>query len=112
MNKLRMMSKDILNDNIENIGTLFPNCITEIKEGDNIKKAIDFDLLKQELADCVVDGPVERYHLDWPGKKESLLAANMPIDKTLRPVRKDSINFDQTKNLYIEGDNLDALKLL
>lgn len=112
MNKLRMMSKDILNDNIEKIDALFPNCITETKEGDTINKAIDFDLLKQELADCVVEGPAERYHLDWPGKKESLLAANMPIDKTLRPDRNDSVNFDQTKNLYIEGDNLDALKLL
>ena len=73
---------------------------------------MDFDQLRQELSDSVVEGPQERYHLDWPGKREALLAANAPIAKTLRPCREESVDFDTTKNLFIEGDNLDALKLL
>ena len=75
-------------------------------------RAIDFDLLRQELSDHVVEGPQERYQLDWPGKRAALFAANAPIAKTLRPVREESVDFDTTKNLFIEGDNLDALKLL
>ena len=75
-------------------------------------RAIDFDLLRQELSDHVVEGPQERYQLDWPGKREALFAANAPIAKTLRPVREESVDFDTTQNLFIEGDNLDALKLL
>ena len=75
-------------------------------------KAIDFDLLRQELSDHVVEGPQERYQLDWPGKRAAAFAANAPIAKTLRPVREESVDFDTTKNLFIEGDNLDALKLL
>ena len=75
-------------------------------------RAIDFDLLRQELSDHVVEGPQERYQLDWPGKREALFAANAPIAKTLRPAREESVDFDTTKNLFIEGDNLDALKLL
>ena len=81
-------------------------------EKGKLTKAIDFDQLRQELSDHIVDGPRERYHLDWPGKREALLAANAPIAKTLRPCREESVNFDTTKNLFIEGDNLDALKLL
>ena len=73
---------------------------------------IDFDLLRQALSNHLVEGPQERYRLDWPGKREALLAANTPIDKTLRPMRDDSVDFDTTRNLFIEGDNLDALKLL
>ncbi len=81
------------------------------KDGD-VRLAVDFDLLRQELSDSIVEGPQERYHLDWPGKREALLTANAPIAKTLRPCREESVDFDTTKNLFIEGDNLDALKLL
>lgn len=114
MEKLKMHTPDLTVDNIEKLAALFPNCVTEALEEKTgkLKRAIDFDQLKQELSDHVVDGPRERYHLDWPGKREALLAANAPIAKTLRPCREESINFDATKNLFIEGDNLDALKLL
>ena len=81
-------------------------------ENGTLKLAIDFDQLKQELSDSIVEGPQERYHLNWPGKREALLTANAPIAKTLRPCREESVDFDTTKNLFIEGDNLDALKLL
>lgn len=95
------------------IQSLFPYCVTEVYgEDGEIKLAVDFDLLKQELSDSIVEGPQERYHLNWPGKREALLTANAPITKTLRPCRDESINFDSTENLFIEGDNLDALKLL
>ena len=77
-----------------------------------IKHAINYDQLRQELSDHIVDGPQERYHLNWPGKRKALLAANAPIAKTLRPARDESIDFDTTQNLFIEGDNLEALKLL
>jgi len=121
MDKLKMHSPDITVENIEKIAALFPNCITEIKSESvdaqgkltsRLTKAIDFDLLKQELSGSIVDGPQERYHLNWPGKREALLTANAPIAKTLRPCREDSVNFDTTENLFIEGDNLEALKLL
>ena len=113
MDKLKMHTPDLTAGNIEKIAALFPNCITETKdETGAIKRAIDFDQLRQELSGHVVEGPRERYHLDWPGKREALLAANAPIAKTLRPCRKESVDFDTTKNLFIEGDNLDALKLL
>jgi adenine-specific DNA-methyltransferase len=92
---------------------MFPNCETEIKDKNgNLIPAIDFELLKQELTDNIVDGSEERYRLDWPGKRQSLIDANTPITKTLRPVRKQSKEFDTTENLFIEGDNLEALKLL
>lgn len=92
---------------------LFPNCVTESKDADGkIIRAVDFDQLRQELSDHIVEGPQERYQLNWPGKREALLAANAPIAKTLRPVRDESVSFDSTQNLFIEGDNLDALKLL
>lgn len=113
MDKLKMHSPDLSLQNIDKIRALFPNCVTEAQNSDgSIKLAIDFDQLKQELSDSIVEGPQERYRIDWPGKREALLAANSPIAKTLRPCRKESVNFDKTKNLFIEGDNLEALKLL
>jgi adenine-specific DNA-methyltransferase len=113
MDKLKLHSPDLTAQNIEKIAALFPNCVTEARdEHGNLKPSIDFDQLRQELSDHVVEGPRERYHLDWPGKREALLTANAPIAKTLRPSREESVDFENTKNLFIEGDNLDALKLL
>lgn len=113
MDKLKMHSPNLVDANIEKIAALFPNCITETKdENGELKKAVDFDLLKQELSQILVEGEQERYRLDWVGKKESILTANAPIAKTLRPCREESVNFDKTENLFIEGDNLEALKLL
>lgn len=106
--KLDMASPDLVSKNVEQIAALFPNCVTETAEG----KAIDFDLLRQELSRDIVEGTKERYRLEWPGKKEAIVTANLPITKTLRPVRQDSVDFDNTGNLYIEGDNLEVLKLL
>lgn len=108
-----MSSKDLAQENIEKMGRLFPNVITEVKdENGNITRAIDFELLQQELNDEIVEGEKERYQLTWPGKKEAILMANTPINKTLRPVKEDSLNWEDTENLYIEGDNLEVLKLL
>ena len=113
MEKLKMHSPNLTQDNIARIRDLFPGCVTEAKSEDgSVKLAVDFDQLRQELAESIVEGPQERYHLNWPGKREALLTANAPIAKTLRPCREESVNFDSTKNLFIEGDNLDALKLL
>ncbi len=113
MEKLKMHTPDLTQDHIARIRELFPNCVTEARdESGKLKLAVDFDQLKQELSDSIVEGPQERYHLNWPGKREALLTANAPIAKTLRPVRKESVDFDTTKNLFIEGDNLEALKLL
>ncbi|TBW33681.1 site-specific DNA-methyltransferase [Azotobacter chroococcum] len=113
MDKLKMHSPNLTEANIEKLAELFPNCVTEAADGKGgLKKAIDFDLLRQELSDHIVDGPQERYQLNWPGKREALLAANAPIAKTLRPCRDESVDFCTTQNLFIEGDNLDALKLL
>ena len=113
MEKLKMHSPNLTEDNIARIRELFPGCVTEARgEDGSVKLAVDFDQLKQELSAAIVDGPQERYHLNWPGKREALLTANAPIAKTLRPVRGESVDFDTTKNLFIEGDNLDALKLL
>ncbi len=113
MEKLKMHTPDLTQDHINRIRELFPNCVTEARdEGGKLKLAVDFDQLKQELSDSIVGGPQERYHLNWPGKREALLTANAPIAKTLRPIRAESVDFDTTKNLFIEGDNLDALKLL
>lgn len=113
MEKLKMHSRNLTQENIARIRDLFPGCVTEAKgEGGSIKLAVDFDQLRQELAASIVEGPQERYHLNWPGKREALLTANAPIAKTLRPCRSESVDFDTTKNLFIEGDNLDALKLL
>ncbi|MEQ8503882.1 MAG: site-specific DNA-methyltransferase [Rhodospirillales bacterium] len=113
MDKLKMHSPDLTQENIAKIRELFPGCVTEAKDANgNLRLAVDFDQLRQELSDHIVEGPQERYHLNWPGKREGLLAANAPIAKTLRPSRKESVDFDTTQNLFIEGDNLDALKLL
>ncbi len=113
MDKLKLHTPDLTAQNIEKLAALFPNCVTETTDAKGkLKRGIDFDQLRQELSDHVVEGPRERYHLDWPGKREALLAANAPIAKTLRPCREESVDFDTTKNLFIEGDNLDALKLL
>lgn len=111
--QLKMHSPNLVDANIEKIAALFPNCVTETQgENGELKKAIDFDLLKQELSQVIVEGEQERYRLDWVGKKEAILTANAPIAKTLRPCREESVNFDSTENLFIEGDNLEALKLL
>lgn len=108
-----MTSPDLTNANIDKLAELFPGVITEALDADgNPTTVIDFDLLRQELSDHVVEGPQERYQLDWPGKRAAAFSANAPIAKTLRPVRQESVDFANTKNLFIEGDNLDALKLL
>ena len=113
MDKLKMQSENLVDENVEKIALAFPNCVTEGKdEGGQVVKLVDFDLLKQELSKVVVDGTDERYTLNWAGKKQSILTANSPINATLRPCREESVDFDNTKNLYIEGDNLDVLKLL
>jgi len=106
--KLDLQSPDLVNQNLDKLAALFPNCVTEGAEG----KAIDFDLLKQELSHAVIEGNKERYRLEWPGKREAIVTSNLPTTKTLRPVREDSVDFDNTENLYIEGDNLEVLKLL
>ncbi len=106
--KLDLASPDLVNENFQKLAALFPNCVTESSDG----KAIDFDLLKQELNHAVVEGNKERYRLEWPGKREAIVTANLPTTKTLRPVREDSVDFDTTENIYIEGDNLEVLKLL
>ena len=108
MNKLDMESKDIVNENIEKIAELFPNVIVESENG----KSIDFDLLKQELSREIVEGNKEKYQLTWPGKKEAIVNANTPCNKTLRPLKEKSVDFENTKNIYIEGDNLEVLKIL
>ncbi|MBV5329401.1 MAG: site-specific DNA-methyltransferase, partial [Chlorobium sp.] len=113
MKKLKMQSPNLVNANIEKIGALFPNCITEYRDENGIvRRVVDFDLLRQELSASLVEGPQERYTLNWPGKKEAILTANSPIAKTLRPCEEESVDFANTKNIFIEGDNLDALKLL
>lgn len=112
MDKLKMESVDLTAQNIEKIGALFPNCITETAdENGKLKKAINFDMLKQMLSDEVVEGD-EAYEFTWVGKKEAIVEANKPIRKTLRPCKEESVNWDSTENLYIEGDNLEVLKLL
>lgn len=113
MEKLKMHTQDVAEANIEKIGQLFPNCLTErINENGNLEMAIDFDKLKQELSKEVVEGNQERYQFTWPGKREAMRLANTPSNMTLRPDRESSVDFDNTENLYIEGDNLEVLKLL
>lgn len=113
MEKLNMQTPNLVDENIEKIGRLFPNCLTERTGADGkTEQAIDFDKLKQELSKSIVDGDEERYQFTWPGKKQAIITANAPINKTLRPCREESVDFDNTQNLYIEGDNLDVLKLL
>lgn len=113
MEHLNMQSMDKVAANVAKIRELFPNCVTErINKEGKLEHAIDFDMLKQELSDHVVDGLQERYQFTWPDKRKAILAANAPINKTLRPCREESVDFDNTENLYIEGDNLEVLKLL
>lgn len=124
MDKLKMQSENLVDENVEKIALAFPNCVTEGKdENGQVTKLVDFDLLKQELSKVVVDGNDERYTLNWAGKKQAILTANSPINATLRPCREESVDADGTRgddqnskfdsqNLYIEGDNLDVLKLL
>lgn len=118
MDTLKMHSLDGVQRNIDLIGKLFPNAITEVKRDGKVEHAIDFDVLRQELSDSIVEGREERYQFTWPDKKKAMLAANAPITATLRPVAADSVGKDGTpggfdsENLYIEGDNLEVLKLL
>ncbi len=118
MDRLKMHSVNKVEENIKKIVELFPNALTEDIRGYRedgsaiINYAIDFDILRQELSDILVDGSEERYQFTWPDKKKSILLANAPIAKTLRPCRDESVNFEETENLYIEGDNLEVLKLL
>lgn len=113
MTHLKMHSMNKIDGNVSKIAALFPNCVTETKdENGEIIHKIDFDMLKQELSNTLVDGREERYQFTWPDKKQAILTANAPINKTLRPCREESVNFDETENLYIEGDNLEVLKLL
>ena len=102
--KLKMQTPNISNENIKKLKELFPQIISEDK--------IDFDILRQLLSENIVEADEERYRLDWVGKKRSLLKANTPINKTLRPCIDESVDFENTKNLYIEGDNFEVLKLL
>ncbi len=113
MDKLRMQTLDGVQGNIDKIAALFPNCITERKDAEGkVSLAIDFDKLRQELSSEIVEGREERYQFTWPDKKKAILLANSPINATLRPCREESVDFDNTQNLYIEGDNLDVLKCL
>ena len=112
MDKMRMESLNMTSENINKIETMFPNCITETKdENGNPKKAVNFDILRQMLSEDVVDGD-EAYEFTWVGKKAAIVEANKPIRKTLRPCKEESVDWDKTENLYIEGDNLEVLKLL
>ena len=113
MDRLKMHTPNRADDNFKKLAALFPNAVTEtINENGEVVRAIDKDVLMQEISCTVVDGKDERYQFTWPDKKKSMLLANAPISKTLRPCREESVDFDNTENLYIEGDNLDVLKLL
>ena len=111
--KLRMHTPNKADENFAKLAALFPNAVTETKdEHGEVVRAIDKDILMQEISATVVEGADERYQFTWPDKKKSILLANAPINKTLRPCIDESVNFDTTENLYIEGDNLEVLKLL
>lgn len=113
MDKLKMQTTNKVDENIKKIGELFPNCLTETSdENGRPQMAIDFDQLRQELSQNIVEGPEERYQFTWPDKRNAIRLANAPTTDTLRPCREESVDFDNTKNLYIEGDNLQVLKLL
>ena len=113
MDKLNMQTTNQVDENIRRIGELFPNCLTErLDENGKPKVAIDFDQLRQELSKDIVEGPEERYQFTWPDKRNAIRLANAPTTDTLRPCREESVDFDNTQNLYIEGDNLEVLKLL
>ncbi len=118
MDKLKMQTENIADKNFEKLSKMFPNALTETITGYDddgkpvVERAIDADVLRQEISCKVVEGKDERYQFTWPDKKKAVLLANTPIDKTLRPCREESVDFDNTENLYIEGDNLEVLKLL
>ena len=113
MDKLRMQTANKADENFKKLAAMFPNAVTEtINENGEVVRAIDKDVLMQEISCTVVDGNEERYQFTWPDKKKSVLLANAQINKTLRPCREESVDFDTTENLYIEGDNLEVLKLL
>ena len=113
MDRLKLHSTNLTEENIAKIRQIFPGCVTEAAdENGMVRLVVDFDQLRQELSDHIVEGPQERYHLNWPCKREALALANAPIAKTLRPCMEESVQFNSTANLFIEGDNLDALKLL
>lgn len=114
MDKMKMETKDVTLENIKRIGELFPSVVTEVMDPltKRVNIAVDFDALKQILSGTIIEGGSERYNFTWPGKKEAIIEANRPIRKTLRPCMEESRNWDDTKNIFIEGDNLDALKLL
>lgn len=113
MDKLKMQTANKADENFKKLAAMFPNVVTEtINENGEVVRAIDKDVLMQEISCTVVDGNEERYQFTWPDKKKSVLLANAPINKTLRPCREESVDFDTTENLYIEGDNLEVLKLL
>lgn len=113
MEKLSMQTTNIVDENIQKIGELFPNCLTErLNDEGKSEVAIDFDQLRQELSKDIVEGPEERYQFTWPDKRNAIRLANAPTTDTLRPCRDESVDFDNTQNLYIEGDNLQVLKLL
>ena len=113
MEKLNMQTTNVVDENIKKIGELFPNCLTEtLDENGRPQMAIDFDQLRQELSKNIVEGPEERYQFTWPDKRNAIRLANAPTTDTLRPCREESVDFDNTQNLYIEGDNLEVLKLL
>ena len=111
--KARMSSLDMTQNNVELLAQLFPNTVTEIIDEEGKKRrVIDFDLLKQELSECVTSDKQERYQMTWPDKKNAISLANKSIVATLRPLKDKSVDFDKTQNIYVEGDNLDVLKLL
>lgn len=117
MKKLNMETNNLADEKFQLLQENFPNAFTESKiiddEGnEKIERVVNAEVLAQEINTHVIDGPKERYEFTWPDKKKSILLANSPINKTLRPIREESVNFDETENLYIEGDNLDVLKLL
>lgn len=114
MDKLKMHSPDLSQDNIAKLRLLFPSCVTEAWDEvtETMRQVVDFDLLREELGNHIAEGSEERYRLDWPGKRKASALANAPIAKALRPCRVESVNFDSTQNLFIEGDNLEALKLI
>ncbi len=113
MDKLKMRSENLVDENIEFIAKKFPNAIVEARdENGNLSKMVDFDILKQELSKEIVESDKERYQMTWPGKKQAILIANAPVAMTLRPCKEDSVDFNNTQNIYIEGDNLDVLKVI
>lgn len=113
MDKLKMHTPNKADENFAKLAAMFPNAVTEtIDENGEVVRAIDKDVLMQEISTKVVDGKEERYQFTWPDKKQAILTANAPIAKTLRPCREESVDFDNTENIYIEGDNLEVLKLL